>query len=113
MLALETTRSHTDALKQGKQHSHYFMLAAASAVQSNLCHKSTGCFHVESHLNGDFSHNEFSRRNVSMRDDKTRSLAPFAPLITDLDFRISPITTFEHIPGTGHEFSHSTLDELM
>ena len=106
-------RSHTDALKQGKQHSHYFTLAAASAVQSNLCHNSTGCLHVESHLNGNFSHNEFSKRNVSMRDDKTRSLAPFAPPITDLGFKIDPITTFEHIPGTGYEFGHSTPDELM
>ena len=48
-----------------------------------------------------------------MRDDKTRSLVPFAPPFTDLGFGISPITTFEHIPGTGHEFGHSTPDELM
>ena len=60
MLTLETTRSHTDALKQGKQHSHYFMLAAASAVQSNLCHKSTGAFTL-SHISTKTFHTANSR----------------------------------------------------
>ena len=48
-----------------------------SAIKS-LCHNSAGCLHVESHLNGNFSHNE--SRNVTFQCVTTRHVPWCLPL---------------------------------
>ena len=50
---LQTLKSHTDALKQGKQDSHHFMFAAVLAMQLNVCVTTVRvAFTIDLHLIG-------------------------------------------------------------